>query len=365
MTLSQASEQPQPEPTQKDTTPHLQSEGPKDNKNRIITRLKNVSKAVSSVHTEQSKGAEQSPFNVRVSELIKLGDGYTTYLETHADEISDEKTFQAIASLAKTSLLMNIEQYVATIRSIGDFVAHHPELNDLNPPGKPDGPWSNIKEALYYSTNNDIREHFREGILTRVHDDIQSGDFNPRDVDHLERFLVDPKGRLPSEFIPEYVAAHAKEIKVWSPVTLDIFQEQIIGEIGADSENLSQNERLKQLDEEIASIKPKDLQKSNIQFLDREKKLAFIRDLRFGRVDVGAVKAEVAKRMSEITRRQDLKTLAPHLKASFPPFIATLKSTAGVSLEERKPILTALVESYGLGAEAKQAVLEYLEKNLK
>lgn len=358
-------EQPVPEQGKQDMSSALQSEGPKDNKNKIIGRLKNISKIVASVSKEQSTGAEQHPFNVRTAELVKLGDGYTTYLETHADEITDEKTFQAIASLAKTSLLMNIEQYAVTIRGIGDFVSQHPKLNDLNPPGKPDGPWSNIKEALYYSTNNDIREQFREGILTKAHEDIQSGDFNPRDVDHLERFLVDPKGRLPSEFIPEYVAAHAGEIKVWSPSTLDIFQEQVIGKIGINKENLSQNEYLKQLDEEIASIKPKDLQKSNIQFVDREKKLAFIRDLRFGRLDVDVIRAEVVKRMGEITRRPDLKILAPHLKASFPAFLATLKSTAGTPIEDRKPILLTLVDSYGLGAEAKQAVLNYLETNLK
>ncbi len=358
-------EQPLPEPIKKDASPILSSEGPKDNKNKLISRLKNLSKIVDSVNKEQSKGAEQHPFNVRTTELIKLGNGYTAYLEAHADEITDEKTFQAIASLAKTSLLMNIEQYATTIRGIGDFVAQHPELNDLNPPGKSDGPWSNIKEALYYSTNNDIREQFRENILTRAHEDIQNGDFNPRDVDHLERFLVDPNGRTPSEFIPEYVSAHMGEIKAWSPTPLDVFQEQVINKIGTNLENLSQNEYLKQLDEEIASIKPKDLQKISIQFVDRPTKLAFIRDLRFGRVDVKLVKTEVEKRIGEITRRPDLKTLAPYLKKSFPPFLATLKSTAGASIKERKPILIALVESYGLEAEAKQAVLDYLEIYLK
>lgn len=365
MTLSQATEQSQPEQTRNDTAPLLQSEGPKDNKNKIIARLKNISKIVGGVNMEQSKGAEKHPFNVRASELVKLGDGYTKYLESHADEITDEKTFQAIASLAKTSLLMNIEQYAATIRGIGDFVATHPELNELNPPGKTDGPWGNIKEALYYSSNNDIREQFREGILTRAREAIQSGEFSPRDVDHLERFLVDPQGRLPSEFIPEYITAHVGEIKTWSPTTLDVFQEQVIEKIGANQGDLSQNTYLKQLDEEIASIKPKDLQKASIQFVDRQSKLAFIRDLRFGRVDLDAMKAEVAKRMQEITRRPDLKTLGQYLKGSFSPFLATLRSTIGVITEERKPILTALVESYGLEENAKKAVLEYLDANLK
>jgi len=350
---------------QTDSQPVLSNEGPRDNKNRIVSRLKNISKIVDSVNQEQSKGTEQHPFNIRTSELVKLGNGYTTYLENHADEITDEKTFQAIASLAKTSLLMNIEQYGVTIRNISGFVEQHPELNELNPPKKQDGPWSGIKETLYYSSNNDIREQFREGILTRASEDIQSGDFSPRDVDHLERFLVDPQGRMPGQFIPEYIAAHAGEIKIWSPSALDIFQEHVINKIGDNPGNLSQNEYLKQLDEEIASIKPNDLQKVSVQFADRQAKLAFIRDLRFGRVDFDMVKSEAKKRMGEITRRQDLKSLATHLKASFPPFLATLKSTAGASIAERKPILIALVESYGLEAAAKQAVLGYLETNLK
>lgn len=350
---------------QADSQPTLSNEGPKDNKNRIISRLKNISKIVGSVNQEQSKGAEQHPFNVRASELVKLGDGYTTYLETHADEITDEKTFQAIASLAKTSLLMNIEQYRTTIQKMSEYVKDHQELNNLNIPGDT-SPWNNITEALYYSKHNDIREKFRESILLKAKDDIKSGEFDIRDVDHIERFLTDPKdGRTPKEFIPEYIGQYIKEIRQWSPLTIDMFQEHVVSQIENFQGDLSQNEYLKQLDEEIASIKQKNLQKVSLQFADRQEKLAFIRDLRFGRVNLDEVKSEVAKRMEEITRRTDLKTLAPHLKAFFPPFLSTLKSTVGANTGERKPILLALVESYGLAAEAKQAVLDYLETNLK
>jgi len=104
---------------QTDALPDQQMEGPRDNKNRIISRLKNISRIVATQNEDQSKGAETKTFNTRVAELIKLGNGYTSYLETHIDEIADEKTFQAIATLAKTSLLMNIEQYALTIRGIG------------------------------------------------------------------------------------------------------------------------------------------------------------------------------------------------------------------------------------------------------
>lgn len=365
MTLSQATEQSQPEQTQNDTAPLLQSEGPKDNKNRIIARLKNISGIVSAVNKEQSKESEKDPFNIRVSELVKLGDGYTNYLEAHADEIPDEKTFQAIASLAKTSMLMNIEQYVSTIGGIRDYVAAHPELNDLNPPRKADGPWANLKLALYYSSNNDIREQFREGVISRAGELIQSKEFSVRDVDHLERFLVDPQGRAPEQFIPEYVTAHKGEIRQWAPLEVEAFQEHVLQVIGNYDGSLSQNVYLKQLDEEIASIKTDHLKGHNIQFPDRQRKLAFIRDLRFGRVDLEAVKLDIAKRMGEITRRQDLKILGPHLRGFFRPFVDTLKSTAGAPIEERKPILTALIDSYGLEENAKKAVLEYLDANLK
>lgn len=354
---------------QPDTLHDQSKEGPRDNKSRIITRLKNIGKIVASANEEQkSKGAE-TPFNVRAAELVKLGNGYTSYLETHIDEITDEKTFQAIASLAKTSLLMNIEQYASTIRSISDFFTKHQELNNLNPPGIKDGPWSKIKEVLYFSSNNDVREQFREGILIRARELIQSGEFSPRDVDHIERFLNDPKGRLPSEFIPEYVEQHASEIQQWTPLSSEDFQEYVITRLKNFEGNISQNDYLRQLDEEIASIKPKNLQESKslakIKYVDREKKLAFIRDLRFGRVDFGIVKKEVAQRAAEITRRPDLKTLAPHLRNFYPPFLESLKSTIGTDPGMRRSTLIALVESYGLNPSAKQAVLEYLEANLK
>ena len=170
-------------------TPNLAAENPRDNKNRIISRLKNISQIVSSTNEEQAKHAESHAFNDRTTALLKLGNGYIQYLETHIDEITDEKTFQTIASLAKTSLLMNIEQYALTIRGISIYVSQHAELNDLNPQGK-NGPWSNIKEALYFSVNNDIREKFRERILTRAKELIQNGEFSLRDVDHLERFFL-------------------------------------------------------------------------------------------------------------------------------------------------------------------------------
>lgn len=361
--------EPQPSIMQADTLSGQSKEGPRDNKNRIITRLKNISKIVTSANEEQSKDAESHPFNVRATELVKLGNGYTSYLETHIDEIIDEKTFQAIASLTKTSLLMNIKQYALTIRGIGDFVAQHPELDNLNPQGKNDGPWSNIKETLYFSLNNDVREQFREGILKRAKELIQTGEFSPRDVDNLERFLSDPKGRLPSEFIPEYLEQHASEIGQWTPLSLADFQEHVVTRLGNLQRDISQNDYLKQLDEEIASIKPKNLQESKalakVKYIDREKKLAFIRDLRFGRVDFEIVKGDVAKKAAEITRRPDLKTLAPHLRNFYPSFLKSLRSTIGTDPGMRRTTLIALVESYGLNPPAKQAVLKYLEANLK
>ncbi len=363
-------EQPQPPVLkQPDAPPVYTAEGPRDNKNRIIARLKNISRVVTSVNEAQSESAKAHPSNIRAAELVKLGNGYTAYLEAHIDEVADDKTFQAIASLAKTSMLMNIEQYAATIRGISGFVAQHQELNNLNPQGKTDGPWSNIKEALYFSSNNDVREQFREGILSGAKALIESGDFDARDVDHLERFLSDPKGRLPSEFIPEYLERHTDAIRQWTPLTLDDFQEHVVTHIGDLQGDISQNGYLKQLDEEIASIKPKNLQESKAlaktRFVEREKKLAFIRDLRFGRVDIEVVKRDVAKRAGEITRRPDLKTLGPHLKKLYTPFLETLRSTAGTDLEMRKATLTALVESYPLDPMAKQAVLDYLSSNLK
>ena len=265
-----------------------------DDRSSIINRLKNISTAVSDARGEQNKEAEQNPFNQQAQKLIKLGNSYIDYLEAHSGEITDPKIFQAIASLAKTSLVMNIEQYAVTIKGIGDYVTQHPQLNDLNPPGKKDGPWSNIKEALYFTKNNDAREQYRERILTKAQLLIIGEEFSPRDVDHLERFLTDPQGRPPSEFIPGYIEEHAADLQQWLPLRLEEFQKFVADRSGDDKGKMADNPFLRQLDEEIASIKQKNLQDSKtlskVQFPDRQKKLAFIRDIRFGRAAIPRVR---------------------------------------------------------------------------
>jgi hypothetical protein len=248
-----------------------------DDRNRMVSRLKHVSTAVSDAYIEQSKGAEQNPFNLQAGRLIQLGNGYITYLEAHSKEITDPKIFQAIAILAKISLLMNIEQYAVTIRGIGDYVSQHPQLNDLNPPGKIDGPWANIKETLYFTKNNDVREQFRERVLNKAQLLITAGEFNPREVDHLERFLVDSQGRLPSEFVPEYVTQHAADIQRWLPLNFEDFQRFTVEKLANFQGEISESTFLKRLDEEIASIKPKNIQESKTlsktKYEDREKNL--------------------------------------------------------------------------------------------
>lgn len=213
--------------------------------------------------------------------------------------------------------------------------------------------------------NNDIREQFREGILKRAKELIETGDFSPRDVDHLERFLLDPKGRVPSEFVKEYVQLHISEIKQWSALSLDDFQEYVITRSGNLDGDISQNNFLRQLDEEIASIKPDDLKGLNIKYADRQKKLAFIRDFRFGRINSEEIKIEVGKRASEITRRPDLKLIAPHLKQFYSKFRDELIATIGTDAKLRKEALESLLSSYSLPTADEQFVHDYLESNLK
>ncbi len=352
------------------------AEKPQDDKNRIIARLKNISSATQRALADQKQENETHAFNQKAERVIELGNAYTQYLEAHmADSDMNSEIFQRIAFLAKNSLLMNIEPYVAAISArfpanqfIVEYLKQHPDLVALDQGGST-GPWSGIKESLYFTTHNDIRERYREAIIRYTKDLITSREFSPRDVDHLERFLVDVKGRIPSEFIPEYIEQHAAEIQQWSALNLNDFQEYIVARLENFQGEMPQNDFLRQMDEKIASIKPKNLQEAKTstktKYLDREKKLAFIRDLRFGRINIEELKMEVAKRAREITRRPDLNTLAPYLRQHYPTLLKILKETIGQEPSIRRQQTEALLVSIDIPEEAANFVRQYLEANLK
>lgn len=360
-------EQPAQSPPKPDAR-IISTEGPKDNKNALIAQLRKIHAVVSETNDEiMAEGS--TPFNERAKILIKLGADYTDWLDANKDKVPDDKTFKNIVAMAKSAMLMNIKQYVAAVQPIGQFVSSDAALNELNPPGKQDGPWSGIKEVLYHTPSNDAREKLREGILMQAKELVAAGELDPRQLDHMERFLVDPKGRPPSQFIPEYIATHAGDIVQWSPLGIEDFQGYVITNLGIQTGDLSRNDFLRRLDEELASIKPENLKSveatKKTQYADREKKLAFIRDLRFGRIDFEEVKANAAKRANEISRRPDLKSLAPHLRSNYPAFMRLLQDTAGQDPAERREIVSTLVGGYDMTPEARQAVLDYIEQHLK
>lgn len=335
-----------------------------ENRGQTIDRLKRISGVVSEANQEMGKGSENKPFNQKARRLIELGNGYTSYLESHGDEITDPNIFQHIVTLAKTSYFMNIEHYGRTIQEIGGYVAAHPDLNALNPPGVTDGPWSNIKEYLYRSTNNDIREQYRERIFSKSQLLLTSRDMSVRDLDHLERFLVDPQGRAPKQFIPEYVNQHASDLKQWMPLSLSDFQGFVVDRLKDFHGDLPSNTFLQQVDEELASIKPEQT-KGRIQYPDREKKLAFIRDLRFGRADFQKVQGEVQAMASDISRRDDLRSLGPLLQDKFPALKDALKESVGQDPKTRKETMFRLIDSLGLPSTSAESVKNYLELHLK
>lgn len=356
-------------PTNIDNLQGLTPEGLQDNKSRIIAQLKRVSRVVSEANREQAQ-RESNPFTVKVNDLGKLGNGYIMWLDTNRDKVPDDKTFQAIASLAKTSLLLNLEQYVRTIREIGEYVKSQPELDALNPPGKKDGPWVGIKEVLYYTSFNDAREQFREGVLQGARSLIAAGELNPRLLDHIERFLVDPQKRLPHQFIAEYVARHVTDLQQWVPLTLENFKAYVATRLGNINGDLSENTFLKQMDEEIASIKPDNLQAVNVtrrtKYMDRQAKLAFIRDLRFGRENIGNVNREIALKVGEITNIPTLAgDLAPKLRQHWKGFQEELKATIGQESQTRKEALSGIVSSYGLSQQDLEFILDYLKNKIR
>ena len=344
------------------------AEKPRDDKNKVIARLHQIRSVVGTALQEQRRGNESHVFYQTAERVMNLGESYTQYLEKHMnDPDMDEKVFTRIAQLAKTSFLMNLEQYRNAITSrdpknkfIADYLTAHQDLAALDPAGN-EGPWKNYREPLYYSSNNDVREAYREAIAANARELIASNDLTLQDLDHLERFLVDPQGRLPKDFIPEYVAAHRGEIERWTPSSLQEFQSFILDNIRDFQGDLSSNEFLKRLDEEIASIKPE----HGVKYRDRQAKVTFLRSLRFGRVTKDDLIEITKPKQVDLSERPDLaKTLAPILRGGWKEFKLLIDSTRGESPETRKAKLIEALNKPSVPSDTKEKALAYIETNL-
>ncbi len=278
----------------------ISAEGPKDNKNRIITQLRKVSTVVSSVNQEQIQMGPNR-FNLKVQDLIYLGNGYIDWLDANRDKVPDEATFRAVASLAKSSLLLNSKHYRRVAKQTRNYIQSQPELEVLNPTGKQNTPWSGIETILSGTLFNDARERYREEILKRAGELTKTGELTPLHFNHLKRFLFDIENRHPGgQTVSSYITFHAAEIQKWAPLSLADFQALALGRLGNYVGVLSQNEALRTLEAEVTSIKPSDPLRHRLtkktEYHDRTKKLTFIRDLRFGRINVDQLKSELAER---------------------------------------------------------------------
>lgn len=281
----------------------ISSEGPKDNQNKIIAQLRKVSSVVSSVNQEQIQMGPNR-FNLKVRGLIHLGNGYIEWLDANRDKVPDEETFRAVASLARSSLFLNFKYYEKAAKKIRAYIQSQPELERLNAPGKQGSPWLGFETILSGILFNDARERYREEVLQKAGELAETGDLMPTHFNHLKRYLFDTVSRRPGDQTAySYIALHAADIGRWAPLSLQDFQAFVLSRLGNYVGVLSQNESLRKLEEELSSIKPNDLLRHRLTaktgYHDRAKKLAFVRDVRFKRIDVDKLKSEIAARDSK------------------------------------------------------------------
>lgn len=244
-----------------------------------LHQLHTLGDVVEAVQAECRKQYGQDALTLQISQLIGLGRRYEHYLDTAQDNIPDN-IFELIRRVAQSAFLLNIKLYAQDIRSLAMYAAANPEFGQINPLGNPNDPWKGIQESLYHSTFNDHREQFREGILAEMATVDPDTKFDSGKVEHLERFLVDPEGRSPGVFIPEYVKSHWPSVSQTAEISLREFRSHI--------QSLSPDD-LRRIEEELASIKPEHLinpaTSKSCRYLERAKKLAFVRAVRFNRVN--------------------------------------------------------------------------------
>jgi len=319
-----------------------------------------------------NKYGAENPFSIRMVNLLDLGDRYIEYLKTHRENL-DKKNFSSIVRMANNSFLFNIKLFKMTEGEMAQFREKNPGFHDLKYlSDKEEGSvWKNSKQVLYDPEYNDVREYFREGIIKKVQDNpATKNTFNCSSLDHLERFL--PLGGTIenlNSLLQQYIQENQESIEGWASLPLADFQKYIAGLIPDESEDLPQLENLKKIEEELASIKLDHLKQAtgkNIRYPDRAKKLKFIRDLRFGRIDLDNFKKEFSGKASLLDDMPTLqKTLGPLLRKNLGVFIETLKSTEAMPKEERVAIIAATINSFSdIRQEIKMEVLEFIKDKI-
>jgi len=342
------------------------------NKKKLLDYLLWVQKIV--IEASQNIEIKKPEFSAKLSQIYTLATTYIDFLEKHKKELSAEQ-FGAISKMAKSCLLLNLKTFKQTEeQTLLDFRRQHPDFENLNKPGTQNEPWKDIKTFLYNTKYNNERERLREAILVAATPLIQVQQFHPNNVEHLERFLPTPKGMTLKDSIISYVKEHQSSINEWSSATIEQFEKYLItliSEFLGQRQGLQEHPRLKQLEEEMASIKFEYIQAilgNKAKFLERAKKIKLVRDLRFGRISPQDLKKQIEVREAEITNDPNLKKeFGPLLKNKLDDFIKILIDTKGMPPAERMERLKNHLNTYGesISFDSKRKSLTLLGEKLK
>ncbi len=321
--------------------------------NELETRLSSLRVIAEASKKTVAELAKTFPdFAVKLDDLSKLGTSILHFLNGRMLESdSDKDVLLTLATLAKCCFTMNIELYAQSIRPAADAIALLPDVKVLAM-REITSPWTNIKNFIYAASQNDARENFRELLLGNVTQDM--GKDLIRELDHLERFLVDPDGRPPNEFIPEYVKNHKEELQKWLSLSTGDFETYLSKEL--DTRSLSAREELLEtLDEQLASIKPKHVIETlgqSQQYADRTQKLALVRDLRFNRDDALEMKKRALDREFDVTNKTYLnefrKKYGKDLQQNMKAVIDALLNSHALEPVSRMELMQATISQLGL-----------------
>ncbi|MCX6810799.1 MAG: hypothetical protein NTY30_03700 [Candidatus Berkelbacteria bacterium] len=265
-------------------------------------------------------------------------------------------------NLAKSALLLNLETFKYGEKTeLRTFLSNHDDLARMI-----ESRWSGAKDMLYDPSKNDIRENFRETVRRMLSAEIEARQFDPNSsIEHLERFLPTMPGSTSTEeSINSYLQSSESTIREYAGMNMIDFAKYVQAKVSeTHGQNLQTNPDLIKIEEELSSIKKKNLEAAgtNVNYIDRQEKLRLVRDLRFGRIAPEELQTEPA--ITEIYEDPDYnKIIGQNLRQHRQAFNDEVLSSIDLPPEERKTRLINLLESFGLSEPNLIAVEELVMK---
>lgn len=349
-------------------------EGPEPKKEKIkevgIEYLSNLSNFVEeALDSYKELTLENKSLNDLLSKFSVNIKKNFDYLKKEKDNLSDE-SFNNIARHIDAFMKMNVKIMRQTEGGKPFLFSELSEIDEYITLSNFEAESSNkLSYFLYNPIFNNFREVLREGITKNILEKKLSDKMRIESLSHLKIFLDFEEGTGDlNESIMLYLQRNYKdEVPVWLPLKMIDFKKYILNLISKnDNESLSEMEDLIRIEKELTSIKENHISahaNKSVSYSERAKKIRFIQDLRFDRVNVKDLNKRIQK--EENNKQMDIKNhkgfLGPLLRRELNDFTKEFNKAKKESPEEFTNQMLDYIKTLKVEEKNKKKLIDFIK----